>query len=107
MCARVTYQVAEPEDVSASLSISMQDSNPRKSLLKRLGTVQSWLSSLALQVAEPEDACANLTVPVLDSKPWIALIKRSERARTDCSFDIKVGGPMGLLQGTHVVPAGT
>lgn len=43
------------------------------------------------QVADPEDACANLSVPVLDSKPWIALIKRSERARTDCSFDIKVG----------------
>ncbi len=43
-----------------------------------------------MQVADPEDACANLSVPVLDSKPWIALIKRSERARTDCSFDIKV-----------------
>ena len=43
------------------------------------------------QVADPEDACTNLSVPVLDSKPWIALIKRSERARTDCSFDIKVG----------------
>lgn len=42
------------------------------------------------QVPNPEDACANLSVPVLDSKPWIALIKRSERARTDCSFDIKV-----------------
>ena len=45
---------------------------------------------LQVQVADPEDACANLSVPVLDSKPWIALIKRSERARADCSFDIKV-----------------
>ena len=50
-------------------------------------------------MAEPEDACANLTVPVLDSKPWIALIKRSERARTDCSFDIKVGGPKRVAAG--------
>ena len=58
---------------------------------------------MPLQVAEPEDACANLTVPVLDSKPWIALIKRSERARTDCSFDIKVRGPTGLLQGLAVM----
>jgi len=49
-----------------------------------------------LQIAEPEDACANLSVPVLDSKPWIALIKRSDRARTDCSFDIKVSkSPIG------------
>ncbi len=63
----------------------------------RARSVVKWLSCLALQVSEPEDACANLTVPVLDSKPWIALIKRSERARTDCSFDIKVGGLTELL----------
>ena len=46
--------------------------------------------TFVLQVAEPEDACTNVSVPVLDGKPWIALIVRSERARKDCSFDIKV-----------------
>ncbi|KAK9916228.1 hypothetical protein WJX75_000255 [Coccomyxa subellipsoidea] len=43
-----------------------------------------------LVVADPEDACTNISMPVLDGKPWIALIVRSERARKDCSFDIKV-----------------
>ena len=100
-------RVAEPEDVCASLSMSVLDNNPRIPLVNLAESVQSWLSYLALQVAEPEDACANLTVPVLDSKPWIALIKRSERARTDCSFDIKVGGLIGLLQGAAVMSGGT
>ncbi|EIE26579.1 hypothetical protein COCSUDRAFT_39634 [Coccomyxa subellipsoidea C-169] len=47
-------------------------------------------ANVVLMVAEPEDACTNVSVPVLDGKPWIALIVRSERARKDCSFDIKV-----------------
>ena len=46
---------------------------------------------MRMQVANPEDACTNLSVPVLDgNKPWIALIMRSERAKTECSFDVKV-----------------
>ena len=57
----------------------------------------SW-AHLHLQVSDPPDACANISVPVLDSKPWIALIKRSERARTDCSFDIKVSCPSHSLK---------
>ena len=90
----------------ASLSVSVLNSNSRIPLVNCAESVRPWLSYLAPQVAEPEDACANLTVPVLDSKPWIALIKRSERARTDCSFDIKVGGLIGLLQGAAVMSAG-
>lgn len=55
--------------------------------------------STVAQVADPEDACTALSVPVLDTKPWIALIVRSERARTDCSFDVKVGMLSGFLPG--------
>ena len=29
-------------------------------------------------------------MPALGGKPWVALIVRSERAKTECSFDVKV-----------------
>lgn len=55
-----------------------------------------------MQVADPEDACTNISMPVLDSKPWIALIVRSERARKDCSFDVKVTIPDSCYHPTAV-----
>lgn len=64
--------------------------------LSKFGRMPSNFHIVA-QVADPEDACTNISVPVLDHAPWIALIVRSERARMDCSFDVKVSKTVPVL----------
>lgn len=42
------------------------------------------------QVTYPEDACEPVERPDTRGRPWIGLVVRSERLRTNCSFDVKV-----------------
>jgi len=59
-------------------------------------------SERAAQVTDPDDACEPVERPYHDGRPWIGLIVRSERLRTNCSFDVKVTSALVCLRAMAV-----